>query len=167
MSRFTTLIWKSLPFLAKFPSRTSPPPLQSPPNSNSTSLEELDTLEDKIVLNSHELKIHEASIQASQTKTESTVLSKNITYDDKNRTATLEFGEKIRHDNRKSVLSLSFDGILNDTMAGFYRSAYTDANGEKAYMFSSQCEVIAPHIMWTDGRRVMHGGLFLVLMSLR
>jgi aminopeptidase 2 len=107
----------------------------------SISLEELDSLEDKIVLNSHELEIHEATIQATQTKTESTVTAKTISYDEKGRTATLDFGQKIRHDNRKSFLSMKFDGILNNAMAGFYRSAYTDANGEKRFMFSTQCEV--------------------------
>ena len=94
------------------------------------------------MLNSHELQIHEATIQATQTKTESTVTAKTITYDEKGRTATLDFGQKIRHDNRKSILSMKFDGILNNAMAGFYRSAYTDANGEKRFMFSTQCEVV-------------------------
>lgn len=107
----------------------------------SNSLEELDALEDKIILNSHELKIHEAVIRATQTKTESTVKAVNISYDEKARTATLHFGQKILHDNKKSVLSMKFDGILNNAMAGFYRSAYEDANGEKKYMFSTQCEV--------------------------
>lgn len=119
-------------------------PLSSPKRviTFSGSLEELDALEDKIVLNSYELKIHEATIQASQTKTESIIPAKTITYDEKDRTATLQFGEKIRHDSRRSVLSMSFEGMLNNTMAGFYRSAYTDANGENKYMFSTQCEVL-------------------------
>jgi len=106
------------------------------------SLEELDALENKIVLNSHEIKIREASIQAYQTKTQSTVSAKSITYDENGRTVTIEFGEKIRHTSGKSVLSLSFDGILNNAMAGFYRSEYTDYNGQKKYMFSTQCEVL-------------------------
>lgn len=105
-------------------------------------------------MNSHELKIHEATIQATQTKTESTVQAKNISYDEKDRTATLDFGQKIKHDNGKSFLSIKFDGILNNAMAGFYRSAYTDANGEKKYMFSSQCEVFPIHTM-TNNRLVM------------
>ena len=117
--------------------------LYSSTSANSLSLEELDALDDKIVLNSHELKIHEATIQATQTKTESTVQAKNISYDEKGRTATLDFGQKIRHDNRKSFLSMKFDGILNNAMAGFYRSSYTDANGDKKFMFSTQCEVIS------------------------
>jgi aminopeptidase 2 len=105
------------------------------------SLEELDSLEDKIVLNSHELEIHEAIIKATETKTESKIKAKTISYDDKTKTATLDFGQKISHDSGKSFLSMRFDGILNNAMAGFYRSAYTDANGKPAYMFSTQCEV--------------------------
>jgi hypothetical protein len=31
-----------------------------------------------------------------------------------------------------------FDGILNDTMAGFYRSAYKGAAGETKYMAATQ-----------------------------
>jgi aminopeptidase N len=112
------------------------------------SLEELDNLKDKIVLNSHELVIHEAVIKASETKTESTIKAKHITYDDKARTATLDFGQKIRHSNGKSFLSLRFDGILNNAMAGFYRSAYVDANGENKYMFSTQCEVRIPPLLY-------------------
>jgi aminopeptidase 2 len=105
------------------------------------SLEELDSLEDKIVLNSHELEIHEAIIKATETKTESTIKAKKISYDDKTKTATLDFGQNIGHDSGKSFLSLRFDGVLNNAMAGFYRSAYTDVDGNPAYMFSTQCEV--------------------------
>ena len=136
MSHYTTLI-----------SNASPSPEMSPSGcfsltlTYSVSLEELDTLEDKIVLNCHELEVHEATIQATQTKTESTLTAKTISYDEKGRTVTLDFGQKILHDNRKSILSMKFDGILNNAMAGFYRSAYTDANGEKKFMFSTQCEV--------------------------
>jgi aminopeptidase 2 len=104
-------------------------------------LQELDGLEDKIVLNSYELEILDAVIKASETKTESTIKAKDISYDVKGRTATLDFGQKIRHDSGKSFLSMRFNGILNNAMAGFYRSAYTDENGQQKYMFSTQCEV--------------------------
>ena len=115
------------------------------------SLEELDSLENKIVLNSYELEIKEATITAVETKTETTIKAQKIAYDEAARNATLEFGQNIKHDNRKSILSLKFNGILNNTMSGFYRSAYTDANGEKKYMFSSQCEVPLPVALLTTG----------------
>jgi len=101
----------------------------------------LESLDKSITLNSYQLTIHEATIKATETKTESTVPATNISYDEKGRTATLEFGQNIHHDNGKSVLSMKFDGILNNAMAGFYRSAYTDEQGNKKFMFSSQCEV--------------------------
>ena len=103
------------------------------------------------MLNSYELEIKEATITAIETKTESTVKAQNIAYDEDGRNATLEFGQSIKHDNRKSILSLKFNGILNNTMSGFYRSAYTDANGEKKYMFSSQCEVPLLVVLLTIG----------------
>lgn len=31
--------------------------------------------------------------------------------------------------NSKAVLELTFEGTLNDNMAGFYRSSYKDAEG--------------------------------------
>lgn len=106
------------------------------------SLEELDSLENKVVLNSYELEIKEATITAVETKTETVIKASNISYDEAGRNATLEFGQNIKHDNRKSILSMKFNGILNNTMSGFYRSAYIDAKGQKKYMFSSQCEVL-------------------------
>ena len=38
------------------------------------------------------------------------------------------------------LLSISFDGILNDQMAGFYRSTYKLPNGETSYMATTQFE---------------------------
>ena len=42
----------------------------------------------------------------------------------------------------KGVLSMEFSGTLNDQMAGFYRSGYTDAQGNKRYMATTQLEAI-------------------------
>ena len=125
------------------------------------SLQELPQLEDKIVLNSHELEIKEASITATETKTESTVNASSISYDDKARTATLDFGQKIKHDNGKSLLNMKFNGLLNNAMAGFYRSAYTDEKGEKKYMFSTQCEVPFYSLFNTYSRHATQGELSL------
>jgi len=127
-------------------------------------------LDSKIVLNAHELQIHEAIIKASETKTESTIKARDISYDPNNRTATLDFGTSIKHDCGKSVLTMRFDGILNNAMAGFYRSAYVDEKGEKKYMFSTQCEVptipmpnhLSPNrIAVVNGRPAMHDELSL------
>jgi aminopeptidase N len=95
---------------------------------------------DRIVLNSYNLVIHEATI-------EGTILgshpfkAKGIVHDRRQRIVTLEFGEAIRHSNRQSRLSIRFHGVLSNTLNGFYRSAYSIESGEKAYMFSTKCEV--------------------------
>ena len=39
-------------------------------------------------------------------------------------------------------LSLRFRGILNGDMSGFYRSHYTDADGNKKVMASTQFEAL-------------------------
>mmetsp|Transcript_2671 Transcript_2671/g.10383 ORF Transcript_2671/g.10383 Transcript_2671/m.10383 type:complete len:883 (-) Transcript_2671:311-2959(-) len=42
----------------------------------------------------------------------------------------------------KGVLEIEFRGILNDKMAGFYRSQYTDSKGNKKHMATTQFEAI-------------------------
>lgn len=54
--------------------------------------------------------------------------AKEIEYDEKKDLATLTFEEGVPA-NTKAVLDVSFEGILNDQMAGFYRSSYKDAQG--------------------------------------
>ena len=103
-------------------------------------MEELEALEDKIVLNSYELTIHEAVIRTERDG-EPTSKAKQITYDQKEKMVTLEFGQRIHHQDGKSILSLKFQGLLNSSMVGFSRSAYTGTNGETKFMFSSKCEV--------------------------
>lgn len=59
--------------------------------------------------------------------------------------ATIEFKTPLET-NSIAHLSLNFTGILNDRLAGFYRSAYTDQQGTKKYMAVTQFEA-------TDARR--------------
>ena len=40
------------------------------------------------------------------------------------------------------VVCVTYSGILNDLMCGFYRSTYTDVKGEKKLMASTQFESI-------------------------
>jgi puromycin-sensitive aminopeptidase len=40
------------------------------------------------------------------------------------------------------TLELKFNGILNDKLAGFYRSTYTDANGEQQIIATTQMEAV-------------------------
>ena len=42
----------------------------------------------------------------------------------------------------KGVLKMSYSGILNGDMAGFYKSNYSDADGNKKVMASTQFEAL-------------------------
>jgi aminopeptidase 2 len=71
--------------------------------------------------------------------------SSNISYDKELQTVTFEFEHEIPAVS-KIILHIEFDGIHNDQMAGFYRSGYTDKNGNKKHLVVTQFEA-------TDCRR--------------
>lgn len=56
----------------------------------------------------------------------------DIALDEKAEVLTLTFADTLAA-GTEANLYLSFTGILNDKMAGFYRSGYTNAAGEKVY----------------------------------
>jgi aminopeptidase N len=68
-----------------------------------------------------------------------------VTYEAKKEEATITFASSIPA-GTSGVLTLEFEGILNDEMAGFYRSKYTSKSGEEKYMATTQFEA-------TDARR--------------
>jgi puromycin-sensitive aminopeptidase len=106
-----------------------------------------------ITLHSKDLEITSAEvIQKRRVKTtyatrvrriEETVFALKITYDDASETATFWFPKIIPKGNVKLVLS--FRGILNDRMHGFYRSRYK-INGKEYHLATTQFEA-------TDARR--------------
>ncbi|KAG0173479.1 hypothetical protein DFQ28_007122 [Apophysomyces sp. BC1034] len=69
----------------------------------------------------------------------------NISYDEIKNLATLIFPKSVSADT-DAVLDISFEGILNDQMAGFYRSSYKDADGNTQVLATTQFEA-------TDARR--------------
>ncbi|WPH04075.1 Hypothetical protein R9X50_00696000 [Acrodontium crateriforme] len=100
-----------------------------------------------IVLNTHELKVHSAEVSSEAGKTASTAKASKVEYDVKNQRCTLTFDEEIS--SAKAVLAISFEGVMNNAMAGFYRSKYKPAvpaaksvakDDEYHYMFSTQFE---------------------------
>ena len=93
-----------------------------------------------IVLNSMELEISSASLHANGT----TLPSRSITLDEVAQTATLDFGETVQPGDAR--LEMTFTGILNDKLLGFYRSEYISQNGETRYLATTQFEP-------TDARR--------------
>ncbi|KAH7117766.1 peptidase family M1-domain-containing protein [Dendryphion nanum] len=97
-----------------------------------------------IVLNSFQLKLHGAELKTDGQSRE----AKNITYDEKRQRATLDFGDKFQFSG-EAVLSIKFEGTINNIMAGFYRSKYKPKgdvpssvakDDEFHYMFSTQFE---------------------------
>lgn len=107
-----------------------------------TGSEEIDVESAKaaeaITLHSAELEITSASFSAGKVRMDGAV-----SYDDENERATISFPEAIPRG--KGTLSLSFAGILNDKMRGFYRSRY-EHEGATRHMAVTQFES-------TDARR--------------
>ena len=101
-----------------------------------------------IVLNTHELKLHSASIATDSGKHSSSVKASDISYDTKNQRCTITFDQELPQ-SPKAVLSITFEGVLNNHMSGFYRSKYQPKgeaskgvarDDENHYMFSTQFE---------------------------
>ncbi|HVT01158.1 MAG TPA: M1 family metallopeptidase, partial [Patescibacteria group bacterium] len=91
-----------------------------------------------ITLHSAELEI----LSAEVTSGKKTFVGK-VSYNDKLETATIKFPENVAVGNGQ--LNLSFTGILNDKMRGFYRSRY-EMDGKEYHMGVTQFES-------TDARR--------------
>lgn len=84
-----------------------------------------------ITLNVLEIDIHSATVNGADVA--------STTLDDDKQTATFHLAEELAQGST-AHLSLKFTGILNDKMAGFYRSTYTDENGETRYLATTQME---------------------------
>lgn len=102
----------------------------------------------EIILNTYKLKIHGAEVQTEQNKTEGSIKTNNVSYDEKNQRATLHFEQSVPQ-SHKAVITITFQGTINNDMAGFYRSKYKPTVPAAAsvpkddqfhYMFSTQFE---------------------------
>ncbi|TQB73341.1 Aminopeptidase 2 mitochondrial [Monascus purpureus] len=95
-----------------------------------------------ISLNSNEIDIHTATVSAG-----GSVVASNpeVSIDTTKQVATVKFADTIPAGS-SAQLKLTFTGILNDNMAGFYRSSFKNAKGETKYIASTQMEP-------TDARR--------------
>jgi aminopeptidase N len=99
-----------------------------------------------LTLNTHELKIHAAELTLNADQIASSIGASNISYDENNQRCILDFDQEIPQ-IEKSVLLITFQGIMNNTMNGFYRSRYNPIiepaqdvakDDEYHYMFSTQ-----------------------------
>jgi aminopeptidase 2 len=106
----------------------------------------LDVLEDtkSIAVNTKELTIHSTKVlSGDKVITESPKLS----YDEETQTTTASWEDKIIPAGSKAQFVVTFTGILNENMAGFYKSSYKDEKtGETRYLATTQMEP-------TDARR--------------
>jgi puromycin-sensitive aminopeptidase len=93
----------------------------------------------QIVLNCIEIDVKSASITE-----EGSEFAGQVTLDDKNQRATILFPKQLPPGLK--TLHLSFAGILNDKLHGFYRSRYLDSTGQEKAMATTQFEA-------TDARR--------------
>lgn len=100
---------------------------------------------DRVVLNSNELKIHNASVTTSEGHS---ATAKTISYDEKAQQATFAFDATLPK-SAKAVLDIKFEGVMNTVMAGFSRARYKPVlptkpsvakDGEYSYVMSTQFE---------------------------
>lgn len=96
---------------------------------------------DFVSLNSNEIDIHSAIISTKGSVVES---KPEISTNEDAQTATIKLNHTLSAGS-DAQLKLTFTGILNDDMAGFYRSSFK-VNGETNYIASTQMES-------TDARR--------------
>ena len=93
-----------------------------------------------VVVNAAELQIHAVAVVTHDGQT----ITGRVTLDEINERAILTFPETLN--SGLYQLRLSFSGILNDKLHGFYRSTYKDADGQDKMLASTQFES-------TDARR--------------
>lgn len=105
-------------------------------------------LTEKLVLNAHNLKIHEVQVFTEQSKTENAIKAHNISYDERAQRVTICFDGKLPT-SPTATIELEFEGVINKSMCGFYRSRYKPTvppaasvpkDEEHHYMFSTQFE---------------------------
>ena len=94
----------------------------------------------EITLNAIELEIKDALIRQEDGEP----VSGEASFDPAKETVTITFPNGLRPGH--ATLWMSFSGILNDRLRGFYRSAYVDGDGRECHLASTQFEP-------TDARR--------------
>ncbi len=94
----------------------------------------------EITLNSSEISILSCAVRDSRGATRTA----QVSYNEAEETATFSFDPALPRG--AAELRLEFTGTLNDKLRGFYRSYYTDIQGNERYLASTQFEP-------TDARR--------------
>ncbi len=99
----------------------------------------LSPLTTSVQLHSKEISILQASYDSKGENTQHLEAS-SISYDLKSNVVTIDFGSPLISGD--GTLTLKFTGILNNQMAGFYRSQYETIDGQKRFMASTQLEAL-------------------------
>lgn len=94
----------------------------------------------------HQKEIFVSSVSFKSTATGATIAGNEINYNKKMNTVKFIFESNLPLG--AGVVSIKYRGILNGDMAGFYKSSYTDASGNKKIMASTQFEAL-------DARRLV------------
>ena len=101
----------------------------------------------EIMLNCAEIEIHRASVSWTDNAGDHEADSTGISYNADAETATITVGASATANGATGHhLRMDFTGELNDKLRGFYRSQYTNPEGETAYLATTQFEA-------TDARR--------------
>jgi aminopeptidase N len=82
-----------------------------------------------VVVNAAELQIHAVTVVTRDGQT----LTGRVTLDELNERAIVTFPETLH--SGPYQLSLTFSGLLNDKLHGFYRSMYKDTNGQNKILY--------------------------------
>ncbi|KAG5979182.1 hypothetical protein E4U55_005468 [Claviceps digitariae] len=102
----------------------------------------------QIIINTLELKLTHSKVVVDQTKSSQAIESTQFTYDERAQRATITFDQELPVAKKASVV-ITFEGIINNDMAGFYRSKYKPTvtpaksvphDDEWHYMLSTQFE---------------------------
>ncbi|KAI1808367.1 peptidase family M1-domain-containing protein [Daldinia bambusicola] len=98
---------------------------------------DFDVQEDSKSISLHTLQIdiHSANIKSGDTIVSS---SSAITYDESKQVTSIELKDAIP--KGKAQLEIKYSGLLNDQMAGFYRSTYKKPDGSEGILATTQME---------------------------
>ena len=103
----------------------------------------------EIILNCSEIDIESASLSWTDSNGEREQAASDISYNADAETATITMaGTPSEGSAGNPHLRMKFTGELNDKLRGFYRSQYTNPEGETAYLATTQFEA-------TDARRAL------------
>lgn len=99
-----------------------------------------------ITLHAADLEIKASNVSLWHFAEKYPLMPQEVVFDQEAETATFVFATEFPAG--RAMLDINYSGILNDKMAGFYRSKYTTADGQTKYLAVTQFEA-------TDARRAL------------